>query len=437
MTDRTQFEDKKAAYYTLGCKLNFAETSTIGRQLLAEGIRSVRPGERADICVINTCSVTEQADRRCRYMIRKARREHPDSFVIVTGCYAQLSPEAVAQMDGVGLVVGAEQKLDIAPYLEAIHRPTAEARLVHGRTRDIHSFHLSSSSDERTRHFLKVQDGCDYHCSYCTIPKARGRSRNGSIASLVEESERIVASGGREIVLTGVNIGDFGRSTGERFIDLVRALDQLEGLERLRIGSIEPNLLSDELIDYCATSQRVAPHFHIPLQSGSDEVLRLMRRRYDSALFRQRVEHIRRVLPEAFIGIDVIVGTRGERPEYFEDCYHFLEGLDFSQLQVFSYSERSGTSALQIQYTVSPQEKHKRSQRLMRLSEAKLRRYYERHLGRPQRVIWEQGCYEGLMLGHSEYYLRVTQPYDAAAVGTLSCITPEQLLEGEQGLYLR
>ena len=433
MTDRAQFEDKKAAYYTLGCKLNFAETSTIGRQLLAEGIRSVRPGERADICVINTCSVTEQADRRCRYMIRKARREHPDSFVIVTGCYAQLSPEAVAQMDGVGLVVGAEQKLDIAPYLEAISRPTAEARLVHGRTRDIHSFHLSSSSDERTRHFLKVQDGCDYHCSYCTIPKARGRSRNGSIASLVEESERIVASGGREIVLTGVNIGDFGRSTGERFIDLVRALDQLEGLERLRIGSIEPNLLTDELIDYCATSQRVAPHFHIPLQSGSDEVLRLMRRRYDSALFRQRVEHIRRVLPEAFIGIDVIVGTRGERPEYFEDCYHFLEGLDFSQLHVFSYSERSGTSALQIQYTVSPQEKHKRSQRLMRLSEAKLRRYYERHLGRPQRVIWEQGCYEGLMLGHSEYYL----PYDAAAVGTLSCLTPEQLLEGEQGLYLR
>ena len=437
MTDRTQFEDKKAAYYTLGCKLNFAETSTIGRQLLAEGIRSVRPGERADICVINTCSVTEQADRRCRYMIRKARREHPDSFVIVTGCYAQLSPEAVAQMDGVGLVVGSEQKLDIAPYLEAISRPSAEARLVHGRTRDIHSFHLSSSSDERTRHFLKVQDGCDYHCSYCTIPKARGRSRNGSIASLVEESERIVASGGREIVLTGVNIGDFGRSTGERFIDLVRALDQLEGLERLRIGSIEPNLLTDELIDYCATSQRVAPHFHIPLQSGSDEVLRLMRRRYDSALFRQRVEHIRRVLPEAFIGIDVIVGTRGERPEYFEDCYHFLEGLDFSQLHVFSYSERSGTSALQIQYTVSPQEKHKRSQRLMRLSEAKLRRYYERHLGRPQHVIWEQGCYEGLMLGHSEYYLRVAQPYDAGAVGSLSCITPQQLLEGEQGLYLR
>ena len=437
MTDRTHFEDKKAAYYTLGCKLNFAETSTIGRQLLAEGIRSVRPGERADICVINTCSVTEQADRRCRYMIRKARREHPDSFVIVTGCYAQLSPEEVARMDGVGLVVGAEQKLDIAPYLEAIGRPTAEARLVHGHTRDIHSFHLSSSSDERTRHFLKVQDGCDYHCSYCTIPKARGRSRNGSIASLVEEAERIVAAGGREIVLTGVNIGDFGRSTGERFIDLVRTLDQIEGLDRLRISSIEPNLLSDELIDYCATSQRVAPHFHIPLQSGSDEVLRLMRRRYDSTLFRQRVEHIRRVLPEAFIGIDVIVGTRGERPEYFEDCYHFLEGLDFSQLHVFSYSERSGTSALQIQYTVSPQEKHKRSQRLMRLSEAKLRRYYERHLGRPQEVIWEQGCYEGLMLGHSEYYLRVVQPYDAAAVGTRSRVTPHQLLEGEQGLYLR
>ena len=437
MTDTSVFEDKKAAYYTLGCKLNFAETSTIGRTLLAQGIRSVRPQEQADICVINTCSVTELADKKCRTMIRKAAREHPGSFVVVTGCYAQLSPEEIGRMEGVHLVLGGESKLDVSQYLGELKRSSTAARIIHSPTKDIRTFRISSSSDERTRHFLKVQDGCDYHCTYCTIPKARGRSRNGSIASLVEEAERIVATGGREIVLTGVNIGDFGRSTGERFIDLVRALDQIEGLDRLRISSIEPNLLSDELIDYCATSQRVAPHFHIPLQSGSDEVLRLMRRRYDSALFRQRVEHIRRVLPEAFIGIDVIVGTRGERPEYFEDCYHFLEGLDFSQLHVFSYSERSGTSALQIQYTVSPQEKHKRSQRLMRLSEAKLRRYYERHLGRPQEVIWEQGCYEGLMLGHSEYYLRVAQPYDAAAVGTRSRVTPHQLLEGEQGLYLR
>lgn len=436
MTDHSAFVDKKAAYYTLGCKLNFAETSTIGRQLLAVGIRSVRPGERADICVINTCSVTEQADRKCRYMIRKAQREHPEALVIVTGCYAQLSPEEVAAIEGVSLVVGAEQKLDISSYLEALSRQSTEAQLLHGRTRDIHSFHISSSSEERTRHFLKVQDGCDYHCSYCTIPKARGRSRNGSIAELRTEAERIVAAGGREIVLTGVNIGDFGRSTGERFIDLVRSLDTLEGLDRLRISSIEPNLLTDELIDYCATSQRVAPHFHIPLQSGSDEVLRLMRRRYDSALFRQRVAHIRQVLPEAFIGIDVIVGTRGERPEYFEDCYRFLEELDFSQLHVFSYSERSGTSALQIQYTVSPQEKHKRSQRLMRLSEAKLRAFYSRHLGRAQEVIWEQGCHEGLMLGHSQYYLRVAQPYDAAAVGTRSTIIPQRLEEGAQGIYL-
>ena len=427
MTDTSVFEDKKAAYYTLGCKLNFAETSTIGRQLLAEGIRSVRPGEEADICVINTCSVTELADKKCRTMIRKAAREHPGAFVIVTGCYAQLSPEEVADIEGVDLVIGAEKKLDLAEYLDLSVSKPSSASIIHSRTKDIRSFRLSSSSDERTRHFLKVQDGCDYHCTYCTIPKARGRSRSGSVGEIVAEAERIASVGGREIVLTGVNIGDFGRGRGEDFFDLIRALDEVEGIERFRIGSIEPNLLSEEIIEYCARSRRIAPHFHIPLQSGSDEVLRLMKRRYDTELFRSRVALIQELLPHAFIGIDVIVGTRGEETEYFEDCYRFLESIPFSQLHVFSYSEREGTAALSIDHVVSPQDKHRRSQRLMQLSEERLKAFYRSNLGRELTVIWEHGNYNGLMMGHSENYIRVAQPYDEEAIGTTTRLTPQHL----------
>ena len=427
MTDTSVFEDKKAAYYTLGCKLNFAETSTIGRQLLAEGIRSVRPGERADICVINTCSVTEQADKKCRTMIRKAAREHPGAFVIVTGCYAQLSPEEVADIEGVDLVIGAEKKLDLAEYLDLSVSKPSSASIIHSRTKEIRSFRLSSSSDERTRHFLKVQDGCDYHCTYCTIPKARGRSRSGSVSEIVAEAERIASVGGREIVLTGVNIGDFGRGRGEDFFDLIRALDEVEGIERFRIGSIEPNLLSEKIIEYCARSRRIAPHFHIPLQSGSDEVLRLMKRRYDTELFRSRVSLIQELLPQAFIGIDVIVGTRGEEAGYFEDCYRFLESIPFSQLHVFSYSEREGTAALSIDHVVSPQDKHRRSQRLMQLSEERLKAFYRSNLGRELTVIWEHGNYNGLMMGHSENYIRVAQPYDEEAIGTTTHLTPQHL----------
>ena len=427
MTDTSVFEDKKAAYYTLGCKLNFAETSTIGRALLAQGIRSVRPQEEADICVINTCSVTELADKKCRTMIRKAAREHPGAFVIVTGCYAQLSPEEVADIEGVDLVIGAEKKLDLAEYLDlSVSRPSS-ASIIHSRTKDIRSFRLSSSSDERTRHFLKVQDGCDYHCTYCTIPKARGRSRSGSVGEIVAEAERIASVGGREIVLTGVNIGDFGRGRGEDFFDLIRALDEVEGIERFRIGSIEPNLLSEKIIEYCARSRRIAPHFHIPLQSGSDEVLRLMKRRYDTELFRSRVSLIQELLPQAFIGIDVIVGTRGEEAGYFEDCYRFLESIPFSQLHVFSYSEREGTAALTIDHVVSPQDKHRRSQRLMQLSEERLKAFYRSNLGRELTVIWEHGNYNGLMMGHSENYIRVAQPYDEEAVGTTTRLTPQHL----------
>ncbi len=427
MTDTSVFEDKKAAYYTLGCKLNFAETSTIGRALLAQGIRSVRPQEEADICVINTCSVTELADKKCRTMIRKAAREHPGAFVIVTGCYAQLSPEEVADIEGVDLVIGAEKKLDLAEYLDLSVSKPSSASIIHSRTKDIRSFRLSSSSDERTRHFLKVQDGCDYHCTYCTIPKARGRSRSGSVGEIVAEAERIASVGGREIVLTGVNIGDFGRGRGEDFFDLIRALDEVEGIERFRIGSIEPNLLSEKIIEYCARSRRIAPHFHIPLQSGSDEVLRLMKRRYDTELFRSRVSLIQELLPQAFIGIDVIVGTRGEEAEYFEDCYHFLESISFSQLHVFSYSEREGTAALSIDHVVSPQDKHRRSQRLMQLSEERLKAFYRSNLGRELTVIWEHGNYNGLMMGHSENYIRVAQPYDEEAIGTTTHLTPQLL----------
>lgn len=427
MTDTSVFEDKKAAYYTLGCKLNFAETSTIGRALLAQGIRSVRPQEEADICVINTCSVTELADKKCRTMIRKAAREHPGAFVIVTGCYAQLSPEEVADIEGVDLVIGAEKKLDLAEYLDLYSSKPSSASIIHSRTKDIRSFRLSSSSDERTRHFLKVQDGCDYHCTYCTIPKARGRSRSGSVSEIVAEAKRIASVGGREIVLTGVNIGDFGRGRGEDFFDLIRALDEVEGIERFRIGSIEPNLLSEKIIEYCARSRRIAPHFHIPLQSGSDEVLRLMKRRYDTELFRSRVSLIEELLPQAFIGIDVIVGTRGEEAEYFEDCYRFLESIPFSQLHVFSYSEREGTAALSIDHVVSPQDKHRRSQRLMQLSEERLKAFYRTNLGRELTVIWEHGNYNGLMMGHSENYIRVAQPYDEEAIGTTTRLTPQHL----------
>ena len=427
MTDTSVFEDKKAAYYTLGCKLNFAETSTIGRALLAQGIRSVRPQEEADICVINTCSVTELADKKCRTMIRKAAREHPGAFVIVTGCYAQLSPEEVADIEGVDLVIGAEKKLDLAEYLDLSVSKPSSASIIHSRTKDIRSFRLSSSSDERTRHFLKVQDGCDYHCTYCTIPKARGRSRSGSVGEIVAEAERIASVGGREIVLTGVNIGDFGRGRGEDFFDLIRALDEVEGIERFRIGSIEPNLLTEEIIEYCARSRRIAPHFHIPLQSGSDEVLRLMKRRYDTELFRSRVALIQELLPQAFIGIDVIVGTRGEEAGYFEDCYRFLESIPFSQLHVFSYSEREGTAALSIDHVVSPQDKHRRSQRLMQLSEERLKAFYRSNLGRELTVIWEHGNYNGLMMGHSENYIRVAQPYDEEAIGTTTHLTPQHL----------
>ena len=416
MIDHTVFENKKAAYYTLGCKLNFAETSTIGKVLSEQGVRKVRPGEKADICVINTCSVTELADKKCRQAIRRISKQHPNAFVVVTGCYAQLKPEEVAHIEGVDLVLGAEQKLDILYYLNDLHKTDADGEIHTSASKDIRIFTPSCSADDRTRHFLKVQDGCDYFCSYCTIPFARGRSRNGSIESLVKQAEEVAAQGGKEIVLTGVNIGDFGKTTGETFIDLIRALDEVEGIERYRISSIEPNLITDEAIDFVAGSKRFAPHFHIPLQSGSDDVLKLMRRRYDTALFRHKIEKIKSILPDAFIGVDVIVGTRGETDAYFEDARRFIESLDVTQLHVFSYSERPGTQALKIDYVVDPKVKHTRSQILLDLSEKKLQAFYEAHIGREAKVLFEHTKKDGMMHGFTENYIKVETPYDASLI---------------------
>lgn len=418
MIDNTIFENKRAAYYTLGCKLNFAETSTIGKLLAEQGIRKVRPGEKADICVINTCSVTELADKKCRQAIRRIGKQHPGAFMVVTGCYAQLKPEEVAHIEGVDLVLGAEQKLDLLHYLNNFDKKTADGAIVASATKDIRTFSPSCSTDDRTRHFLKVQDGCDYFCSYCTIPFARGRSRNGTIASLRAQAADVARQGGKEIVLTGVNIGDFGKSTGESFIDLLRALDEVEGIVRYRISSIEPNLITDEAIDFVAASRRFAPHFHIPLQSGSDEVLQLMRRRYDTTLFRHKIEKIKAVMPHAFIGVDVIVGTRGETDAYFEAARTFIESLDISQLHVFSYSERPGTGALKIDYVVDPKTKHARSQQLLDISDRKLHAFYEAHSGREAEVLFEHARKEGKMHGFTENYIKVEVPYDASLANT-------------------
>ena len=413
MIDTTIFQDKTAVYYTLGCKLNFSETSTIGQMLREMGVRTARRGEKADICVVNTCSVTEVADKKCRQAIHRLVKQHPGAFVVVTGCYAQLKPDTVAAIDGVDVVLGAEQKKDLLNYLGDL-RKRGHGEAFTSPLRDIRSFAPSCSRGDRTRFFLKVQDGCDYFCSYCTIPFARGRSRNGSIASLVEQARRAAAEGGKEIVLTGVNIGDFGKTTGETFFDLVQALDEVEGIERYRISSLEPDLLTDEVIDFVAQSKRFMPHFHIPLQSGCDEVLKLMRRRYTSDLFATKVKRIKDVMPDAFIGVDVIVGTRGETEELFEQGYRFIEGLDVTQLHVFSYSERPGTQALKIPHVVSPEEKHCRSQRLLELSEQKTHAFYARHIGRTMPVLLERSKPGVPMHGFTPNYIRVEVPHDDA-----------------------
>lgn len=404
---------KKAAYFTLGCKLNFAETSSIAQSLRDVGVQNVEKGEVADICIINTCSVTEVADHKCRQAIHKLVKNHPGAYVIVTGCYAQLKPEQVASISGVDLVLGSEQKGQIVQYLVERLAMDMEEReaLAHEhhtvRTAQIRTFVHSCSCGDRTRYFLKVQDGCDYYCTYCTIPIARGRSRNGSIQSLVEQAEAVAARGGKEIVITGVNIGDFGKTTGESFLDLIKALDRVEGIERYRISSIEPNLLTDEVIEYCAQSRAFMPHFHIPLQSGSDEVLQLMHRRYDTALFASKIDKVKSLMPDAFVGVDVIVGTRGETEELFAEARDFMQRVDVSQYHVFSYSERPGTKALEIPHVVTPDQKHKRSQQILAISKDKLTAFYDKYTGQVRPVLLEHSRKAHLMNGFTDNYIKV------------------------------
>lgn len=406
MIDNTTFDTRTALFHTLGCKLNFAETSTVARLFAEKGIRRVQAGETPDICVVNTCSVTDLADKKCRQAIRSLIKKYPDAVVMVTGCYAQLKGEEIAAIPGVDIVAGTDRKLLLGNYLDewmAGHQP----RTLITPTKDIRDFSPSCSRGDRTRYFLKVQDGCDYYCSYCTIPMARGRSRSGTIADIVAQAEAVAAEGGKEIVLTGVNIGDFGKGRDDTFFDLIKRLDMVEGIERYRISSIEPNLLTDGIIDWVASSRRFMPHFHIPLQSGSDEVLRLMRRHYDTALFRSKIEHIRHVMPDAFIGVDLIVGARGETEELFEESRQFIDSLDISRLHVFTYSERPGTRALSIGHSVPKEEKHRRTRLMLAMSERKLHDFSSRFVGTTRPVLLEHPRRGRPMSGFTDNYLKV------------------------------
>ena len=417
MINTSAFQGKKSAYFTLGCKLNFSETSTFGKMLQDLGVSTAQKGEQADICLINTCSVTEVADKKCRQAIHRLVRENPGAFVVVTGCYAQLEADEVAKIDGVSLVLGSNEKANLVQFLSDAwgeiapstgeSKSTKSAKFFREKTKDIKTFAPSCSKGNRTRYFLKVQDGCDYFCTYCTIPYARGFSRNPTIASLVEQAQQAAAEGGKEIVLTGVNIGDFGKTTGEQFIDLVKALDGVEGIQRYRISSLEPDLISDELIEYCAQSRAFMPHFHIPLQSGSNTVLKLMHRHYDRELFADKIHRIKELMPDAFIGVDVMVGCRGETPECFDETYTFLDSLDVTQLHVFPYSERPGTSALSIPYVVPEKEKKLRVKRLLELSDQKTNAFYERHIGQEAEVLFEKATRGRAMHGFTKNYIRV------------------------------
>lgn len=425
MIDNTTFGTRTALFHTLGCKLNFAETSTVARIFAEKGIRRVQTGETPDICVVNTCSVTELADKKCRQAIRALIKKYPEAVVIVTGCYAQLKSSEVASIPGVDIVAGTDRKLELGKYLDewmATHEPRTLITL----TKDIRSFSPSCSRGDRTRYFLKVQDGCDYYCSYCTIPMARGRSRSGSIESIVSQARQVAEEGGKEIVITGVNIGDFGKGRDDTFFDLIKQLDTIEGIERYRISSIEPNLLTDEIIEWVAGSRRFMPHFHIPLQCGSDEVLKLMRRHYDTHLFRSKVEKIRATLPDAFIGVDLIVGARGETAERFEESKAFCESLDISRLHVFTYSERPGTRALTIDHVVPQEEKHRRTRIMLALSEQKLRDFSNRFIGTTRPVLLEHPRRGKPMSGFTDNYLKVEIPSTPELSNT---VVPVKLIE--------
>lgn len=426
MIDENTFGNKKVLFHTLGCKLNFAESSTIGQLLAERGVQPCGKDETPDICVINTCTVTEAANKKCRQEIRKLARHYPKAVIVVTGCYAQLNSREVADIEGVDIVAGNDQKAEIADFIENWYN-NQEKQVEITPLKDLRRFIPSCSRGDRTRYFLKVQDGCNYYCSYCTIPRARGRSRSGKIGSLVEQAAEAARHGGKEIVITGVNIGDFGNDTGEHFIELLRQLDKVEGIERYRISSLEPDLLTEEVIDFVAHSQKFMPHFHIPLQSGSDEMLKLMRRHYNRRLFADKVNEIKRRMPDAFIGVDLITGMRGETPEIFEDSRAFVESLDITRLHVFSYSERPDTMALKIPYVVPASTKHSRTRRMMALSDKKLASFTARYLGTTRKVLLEHAVdADGLMKGFTDNYLRVAVP----AINDLAnCIVDVRLIE--------
>ena len=452
----------KIRFVTLGCKLNFAESSAIGKALLQRGHTRAKQGEEADICVINTCSVTDNADHKDRQTIHRIHRQNPNAIIIVTGCYAQLQPEQIAQIEGVDYVLGQNEKYEITQLVDDIERLrdsledaslqdaasgySVEAkrregerreakgeRICVGAIREVEEFHGAYSKDDRTRCFLKVQDGCNYFCTYCTIPYARGKSRNPAISDIIKDAQEAILQGAKEIILTGVNIGDFGRSTGESFLELLRALDGLEakgerrearGMDyRIRISSCEPNLLTDEIIDFVAQSKHFAPHFHIPLQSGSNEVLSIMKRRYTRELFEERVQHIKQVMPHAFIGVDCMVGVRGETEECFNDYVDFIKRLDVSQLHVFTYSERANTRMLELDVCIVPKaERQRRSKILHEISEEKTRTFYANQAGREAIVLWESKKEGDQMAGFTENYVKVHRPYDKAKVNTFEVI---------------
>ncbi len=421
------YKGKKAAFYTLGCKLNFSETSTIAASFKEVGFDRVEFEEEADVYVINTCSVTNQGDKESRNIIRRAVRKNPNAMVIVVGCYSQLKPEEVGHIEGVDLVLGTQEKFHIPAYLGDLQKKdTTQVQTT--RLANIKSYHRAFSWGDRTRSFLKVQDGCDYYCSFCTIPFARGRSRNDTIENTVAEAQKAVDKGFKEIILTGVNIGDFGKTTGENFRDLLKALEKVEGLNRLRLGSIEPNLLKDEIIELVAESKVIMPHFHLPLQSGSDEILSLMKRKYSTELYRRRVERIREIVPHAFIGVDVIAGTNGETESYFQESYDFLNSLEISQLHAFTYSERSGTQALKIPWKVEVEDRKRRTQMYINLSEKKLRAFYEQHLGAEQTVLFEDKKSQDSMNGFTENYIKVEIPYNENLVNQLHPVKLKSIL---------
>lgn len=432
----------KIAFTTLGCKLNFAESSALGKALLERGHTRAKQGEEADICIINTCSVTDTADHKDRQAIHRIRRQNPKAILIVTGCYAQLKPGEIAQIKGVDFVLGQDEKFHLPEFIESLElrvEGLEGSKISISPIREVEDFHGAYSKDDRTRCFLKVQDGCNYFCSYCTIPLARGKSRNPSIASVVKEAQEALKGGAKELILSGVNIGDFGRSTNERFIDLLKELDRIQSTDRytdriqtdipfsdyrIRISSCEPNLLSDEIIDFVANSKHFAPHFHIPLQSGSNEVLKIMGRRYTRELFAERVAHIKRVMPHAFIGVDCMVGVRGETEECWRDYVDFIEQLPVSQLHVFTYSERANTRMLEMDLTVVPQkERERRSKELHAISARKTEAFYREHEGYEATVLWESTHKDGLMFGFTENYIKVSCPYDKTKVNTFERIT--------------